>query len=182
MFTSIYSLVISRERTGFIWTFWLVRRHLTFSGISYFLFDILRHLLFFCDGQAQMRLNTYCWPEKVRLCWQNMPCFLKSPWLWIKLCSFSFTYFQSPGEVIGSLHKIPLHLTVSSANTKRVQSFENMMDAGTLQKSGLFSLEKKRLRRHDNSCLACKHLLEKECNKLFFMSAEDTRTNGLKLW
>lgn len=48
------------------------------------------------------------------------------------LCSFSFTYFQSPGEVIESLHKISLDLTVSSANTKRVQSFENMMSASTL--------------------------------------------------
>lgn len=143
--------VISRKRTGFLWTFWLVRSRLTFSSISYFLFDIFRHLLFWViTDETEYLLLT--WKCKVLL--SKYALFFWASLLGyelINLCSFSFTYFQSPGEVIWFLYTKCLCIgQFPEQIPKVIRAFENMMDAGTLQELGLFSLEKTE-RRHDNS-------------------------------
>ena len=118
-------------------------------------FDIFRHLLFFCDGQSQMRVNTYSGPENVMLCYQNMHCF---SWAFllgfelINLCSFSFTDLQNPGEVIQFLHKVPLHWTVSRANTKSDQSLWKHDGYRHLARIRVIQpREEKTERRHDSS-------------------------------
>lgn len=136
--------VTSRKDTVLLWTS-LWEAVFTFSGTSYFVFNIFKHILVRWCTVTHTKYSSLNWKCKVML----SKCELFS---WtslfgyeiINLCSFSLTCFWSPEEAILSLHKMLLHWAASRANNKSDQSSETWWMQAPCKNWDY--LEKKRLR------------------------------------